>query len=57
MRTAELSKNNVRSKVEVPIEVDKIGSSDIDFVLSDTFCAVAADITCTETIWLIKITK
>ena len=57
MRTFELIRNHLRSEVEVPVQLEKIGSSYMEFIFPDTFCSVAAGITSTETVWPIKNTN
>jgi len=54
LQTRELKKTYLHSKIEPPVQTDDSNSGD-DFILPDTYCAVAADKTSPETVWFIKV--
>ena len=54
--TGTLNETNLRSDVEPAFEISEgVSSNNSEFLLPNTYCAVAADKVSTETVWFIKI--
>ena len=54
--TGTLNETNLRSDVEPAFEISEgVSSNNSEFLLPNTYCAIAADKVSTETVWFIKI--
>ena len=56
MLTGTLNETNLQSDVEPAFEISEgVSSNNSEFLLPNTYCAVASDKVSTETVWFIKI--
>ena len=55
LRTQTLKNIFLHSEVEIKGQNSDIGDASDDFLLADTFCAVAPDESSPETLWFIKV--
>ena len=54
LKAAQLNKINPRSDPVQTKEESRHNLDSVDFILPDTFCAIAADINWPDTIWFVK---